>query len=159
MLGDGIAGAEPLDIGDRIRLSDRTSIEVLSPPVATAGRAHRGDNNRSLVLLVRIGEVRVLVPADVEHAAEEWLVGSGLDLRADALVLPHHGSRSSSSPTFVEAVSPRVAIASAGGGNRHGHPHPDVLARYEGAMVLRTDEHGDVTLRSDGARLWVRSAR
>ena len=159
VLGDGIAGAEPLDIGDRIRLTDRTSIEVLSPPVATAGRAHRGDNNRSLVLLVRIGEVRVLVPADIEHDAEEWLVGSGLNLRADALLLPHHGSKSSSSPAFVEAVSPRVAVASAGARNRHGHPHPDVLARYEGAMVFRTDQHGDVTLRSDGVRLWVRSAR
>ncbi|MDE2696563.1 MAG: DNA internalization-related competence protein ComEC/Rec2 [Chloroflexota bacterium] len=159
VLGDGIAGAEPFDIGDRIRLTDRTSIEVLSPPIVTAGRAHRGDNNRSLVLLVRVGDVRVLVPADIEADAEAWLVGSGLRLRADALVLPHHGSKSSSSPAFVEAVSPRVAIASAGAGNRHGHPHPDVLARYDGALLFRTDEHGDVTLRSDGVRLWVRSAR
>ena len=159
VLGDGIAGAEPFDIGDRIRLTDRTTIEVLSPPVVTAGRAHRGDNNRSLVLLVRVGEVRVLIPADIEADAEAWLVGSGLRLSADALVLPHHGSKSSSSPAFVEAVSPRVAIASAGAGNRHGHPHPDVLARYDGALLFRTDEHGDVTLRSDGVRLWVRSAR
>ena len=159
VLGDGIAGTSPLDIGDRIRLTDRTSIEVLSPPVATAGRAHRSDNNRSLVLLVRIGEVRVLVPADIEAPAEEWLVGSGLNLRADALVLPHHGSKSSSSPAFIEAVRPGVAIASAGAGNRHGHPHPDVLARYEDALLFRTDEHGDVTLRSDGVRLWVRSTR
>ncbi len=159
VLGDGIAGAAALDIGDRIRLTDRTSIEVLSPPVVTAGRAHRGDNNRSLVLLVHIGAVRVLVPADIEASAEEWLVDSGLDLRADALVLPHHGSKSSSSPAFAEAVQPRVAIASAGARNRHGHPHPEVLARYEGTLLFRTDEHGDVTLRSDGARLWVRSAR
>ena len=159
VLGDGTSNAAPLDIGDRIHLTARTSIEVLSPPVVTAGRAHRSDNNRSLVLLVRIGEVRVLVPADVEAPAEEWLAGSGLELRADALVLPHHGSKSSSSPAFVEAVRPRVAIASAGAGNRHGHPHPEVLARYEGALLFRTDLHGDVTLRSDGVRLWVRSAR
>ena len=74
-------------------------------------------------------------------------------------MLPHHGSKSSSSPAFAEAVQPRVAIASAGERNRHGHPHPDVLARYEGALLFRTDAHGDVTLRSDGVRLWVRSAR
>ena len=159
VLGDGIAGTSPLDIGDRIRLTARTTIEVLSPPVVTAGRAHRSDNNRSLVLLVRIGEVRVLVPADIEAPAEEWLVGSGLNLRADALVLPHHGSKSSSSAAFIEAVRPRIAIASAGASNRHGHPHPDVLARYEDVLLFRTDEHGDVTLRSDGVRLWVRSAR
>ena len=159
VLSDGMPNAAPLDIGDRIHLTARTSIEVLSPPVVTAGRAHRSDNNRSLVLLVRIGEVRVLVPADIEAPAEEWLAGSGLDLRADALVLPHHGSRSSSSLAFVAAVGPRVVIASAGAGNRHGHPHPEVLARYEGALLFRTDLHGDVTLRSDGVRLWVRSAR
>ena len=159
VLGDGMPNAAPLDIGDRIHLTARTSIEVLSPPMVTAGRAHRSDNNRSLVLLVRIGRVRVLVPADVEAPAEEWLAGSGLDLRADALVLPHHGSKSSSSPAFIAAVRPSVAIASAGAGNRHGHPHPEVLARYEDALLFRTDVHGDVTLRSDGVRLWVRSAR
>jgi competence protein ComEC len=152
-------GGAPLDIGDRIELSARTSIEVLSPPLATAGRAHRSDNNRSLVLLVRIGEVRILLPADIEAPAEAWLLASGLDVRADALVLPHHGSKSSSSPAFVAAVRPLVAIASAGAGNRHGHPHHEVLARYAGALLYRTDVHGDVTLRSDGERLWVRSAR
>jgi competence protein ComEC len=59
----------------------------------------------------------------------------------------------------VEAVQPRVAIASAGANNRFGHPHPEVLARYAGVLLYRTDEHGDVTLRSDGERLWVQSAR
>ena len=88
VLGEGAPDAEPFDIGDRIRLTARTSIEVLSPPIAAAGRGHRSDNNRSLVLLVRIGEVRILVPADIEAPAEEWLVASGLDLHADALVLP-----------------------------------------------------------------------
>ena len=155
VLRDGVS----LDIGDRIVLSDRTVIEVLSPPVQTAGRAHRSDNNRSLVLLVRIGELRILLPADIEAPAEQWLLDSGLDLRADALVLPHHGSKSSSSQAFVEAVQPRVAIVSAGAGNRRGQPYAEVLARYGGALLYRTDEHGDITLRSDGERLWVESAR
>ncbi len=153
------AGGEPFGIGDRIRLGPRTTIEALSPPEAAAGPAHRGDNNRSLVLLVRVGSVRILLPADIEASAERWLAASGYGLRADALVLPHHGSRSSSSPEFAAAVRPRVAIASAGAGNRHGHPHPEALARWGGALLFRTDEHGDVTLRSDGERLWVRSAR
>ena len=154
-----LADGTSLDIGDRIKISDRTVIEVLSPPVQTAGRAHRSDNSRSLVLLVRIGELRILLPADIEAPAEQWLLDSGLDLRADALVLPHHGSKSSSSQAFVEAVRPRIAIASAGAGNPHGHPHAEVIARYEDALLYRTDEHGDVTLRSDGERLWVQSAR
>ncbi|MYA20841.1 MAG: DNA internalization-related competence protein ComEC/Rec2 [Chloroflexi bacterium] len=148
-----------LDIGDRIRLSERTSIEVLSPPVVTATRAHQSANNRSLVLLVTIGERRILLPADIEAPAEQWLAASGLDLRADALVLPHHGSRTSSSEAFLEAVEPRVAIASVGARNPHGHPHAEVVERYAEALFLRTDEDGDVTLRSDGERLWVRSSR
>ena len=156
---DGSGGTRALDIGDRIRLSDRTSIEVLSPPVVTAGRAHRGANNRSLVLLVTIGDRRILLPADIEAPAEQWLASSGLDLRADALVLPHHGSRTSSSERFVEAVQPSVAIASVGARNPHGHPHAEVVARYAAIALYRTDEHGDVTLRSDGERLWLRSSR
>ena len=157
--GDAAIEGARTDIGDRIRLSERTSIEVLSPPIVTADRSHRGDNNRSVVLLVTIGERRILLPADIEASAERWLVESGLDLRADALVLPHHGSRTSSSEPFLAAVQPAVAIASAGAGNPHGHPHPEVIVRYEGTRLYRTDKHGDVTLRSDGKRLWVGSAR
>ena len=74
-------------------------------------------------------------------------------------MLPHHGSRSSSSEVFLDAVEPRVAIASVGAHNRHGHPHPEVVARYAAIVLYRTDEHGDVTLRSDGERLWLRSSR
>ena len=111
------------------------------------------------MLLVTIGERRILLPADIEAPAEQWLASSGLDLRADALVLPHHGSRTSSSERFVEAVQPSVAIASVGARNPHGHPHAEVVARYAAIVLYRTDEHGDVTLRSDGERLWLRSSR
>ena len=90
---------------------------------------------------------------------EQWLVDSGLDLRADVLVLPHHGSRTSSIELFLDAVQPAVAVASVGASNQHGHPHPEVVERYGNALLYRTDEHGDVTLRSDGERLWVGSAR
>ena len=150
-----------IDIGDRIRLSERTSIEVLSPPVASAGSAHRSGNDRSLVLLVTVGERRVLLPADIEASAERWLAALGPGLRADALVLPHHGSRTSTTAAFLAAVDPAVAIVSVGAGNPYGHPHPEPLARIEaaGAPLYRTDRHGEVTLRSDGERLWVRGAR
>jgi competence protein ComEC len=150
---------EAIDIGDRIRVSERTSIEVLSPPVQTVLRAHESDNNGSFVLLVRIGDIRVLLTADIETPAERWLTSSGLDLRADAIVVPHHGSATSSTEAFVQAVAPRVAIVSAGADNPFGHPRPDVLARYGDALLYRTDEDGSVTLRSDGERLWVDSER
>ena len=159
--GSPATAGERIDIGDRITLSDRTTIEVLAPPAATARRAHTSENDRSLVLLVTIGERRILLTADIEAGAEDWLVQSGLDVRADAIVVPHHGSRSSSSRALLDAVQPRVAVISLSAANPYGHPHPEVVARYEasGVLLLRTDEDGDVTLRSDGERLWVDSGR
>jgi competence protein ComEC len=148
-----------VDIGDRVRLSERVSIEVLAPPVVTRGRAHASSNDASLVLLVTIGERRILLPADIEASAEAWLVESGQPVAADVLVVPHHGSRTSSTPAFVAAVAPSVAVVSAGAGNPFGHPLSEVLERYEGAAVLRTDLNGNVTLSSDGERLWWRTER
>ncbi|MBX7110316.1 MAG: DNA internalization-related competence protein ComEC/Rec2 [Dehalococcoidia bacterium] len=147
-----------IDIGDRMHLTARTTIEVLSPPVLSDS-APRSDNDRGLVLLVTIGERRVLLPADIEAAAETWLVQSAVDLDADALVVPHHGSKTSSTPAFLAAVHPQVAVVSVGAHNAYGHPNAEVLARYADARVLRTDEDGDVTLTSDGQRLWYHAAR
>ena len=150
-----------VDIGDRLRLSERVVIEVLSPPVVTATHAHESDNDRSLVLLVTIGERRLLLTADIEAAAEEWLVRSGLDLRADVLIVPHHGSNTSSTPAFIEAVQPSLAIVSAGADNAHGHPHAAILGRYAAADVpiVRTDERGSIEVRTDGDALWLETER
>ena len=152
-------GAERIDIGDRIRLSARTTIEVLAPPVATLPRTLASENDRALVVLVTIGERCILLPADIEAAGEHWLATSGLDLRADVLVVPHHGSKTSSTPAFLAAVEPRAAVISVGARNSYGHPNPEVLARYGTIGMYRTDTAGEVTLRSDGTRLWVQAAR
>lgn len=135
---------------------DGVSLEVLgprsggSPPWVTR-------NDDSVVLAVRYGRVTVLLAGDVEARGEARLP----PVRALALKAPHHGSKSSSSPAFLEALGPRVALVSAGYRNRFGHPHPDVLARYRaaGVLVLRTDLDGCVTLETDGERTWLRSER
>ena len=165
-VGEVLAGAPTegmvtrrIDIGDRIWISPRTSVEVLSPPVVTLGAEHASENDRSLVLMVTIGDRRILLAADIEAAAERWLIRSGISLAADVLLVPHHGSLTSSTPEFVQAVSPRVAVISVGDRNSYGHPRPEVLARYEGVLVIRTDLSGDITLRSDGERLWLASGR
>ncbi len=144
-----------IDIGDRIRVSERVEIEVLGPPVDTIPATLASGNDTSLVLLVRIGTRRILLPADIERAGERWLVDSGLDLRADALIVPHHGSATSSTRAFLDAVQPRVAVVSVGAHNPYGHPVPEVIARYVGVHLYRTDESGDIALRSDGDRLWI----
>jgi hypothetical protein len=85
--------------------------------------------------------------------------GIEIERRDPPFGVPHHGSRSSSTPELVAAVRPTLAVVSPGAGNLHGHPHDEALARYAGALLARTDEHGDVKLTSDGERLWARAAR
>jgi len=101
-------------------------VEPLWPP-----RAGRGsDNARSLVVRIALpGGHRVLLPGDIDALAEMQLLSLETDPRADVLLLPHHGSRSSSSAAFLAAVAPQLAIASAPCRGRFGMPHPDVRRR------------------------------
>lgn len=104
----------------------------------------------------------MLLTGDIERATEAELVARG-DLRSDVLLVPHHGSRSSSSAAFLEAVRPRLAVAATGYRNRFGHPAAEVLARYDaiGVRVLRSDRDGAITLRlaPDGLRAETQRAR
>ncbi len=154
----GAEGAA-LTIGDRVHISDRVTLEILAPPSHTRDRRHASPNEASLVVMVTIGERRILLPGDIEAGSEDWLVRSGQRLHADVIAVPHHGSRTSSSPEFVDAVGAAVAVASVGLDNRFGHPHEEVVERYEDALFLRTDLNGDITIRSDGTRLWVSTSR
>jgi competence protein ComEC len=90
---------------------------------------------------------------------EGELVRSGAYLRSTVLKVPHHGSKTSSSPPFLDAVRPQVAVISVGQGNRFGHPSEEVLERLEGTLVFRTDRNGTVSIASDGHRLWIDAER
>jgi competence protein ComEC len=76
------------------------------------------------------------------------------------LKVGHHGSRTSTSKAFLEAVRPRLALVSVGANNSYGHPNPEVMQRLaaQGATVLRTDQLGTVILRTDGEQLEVEAA-
>jgi competence protein ComEC len=128
---------------------DGVDFEVLHPDAA-ALRERRRQNDRSCVVRVAARGGSALLAADIERQAEaEILARSRERLRADALLVPHHGSRSSSTPAFVAAVSPAFALVSVGWRNRFGQPSPEVLARYRGsgAFVLRTDLDGALRVR------------
>jgi len=135
-------------------------IEVLAPCPSLV--PDRGANDNSFVLRIRFGERAVLLVGDAEHDEERELVdrfGRTGGLRADVLKVGHHGSRTSSSSAFLEAVSPAVAVISCGVRNRFGHPHVptlDALAR-SGARVFRTDRDGSVVVTTDGRSLDVRT--
>jgi competence protein ComEC len=101
-------------------------IAPLWPPRGAAGSR----NARSLVVRIDAGEQRrALLPGDLDVEAERRLLERAVDLRADVLLLPHHGSRSSSSAAFLDAVAPRLAIASAPCRGRFGMPHREVRER------------------------------
>ncbi|MFC0113310.1 DNA internalization-related competence protein ComEC/Rec2 [Kibdelosporangium aridum] len=127
------------------------AIEVLGPHYADTrqeGEATGTEiNNGSLVLRATTTSGRVLLTGDVELAAQTDLLDARVDLSADVLKVPHHGSRYIV-PEFIEAVRPRVAMISVGAGNRYGHPNPTTLGRLiaGGATVLRTDQDGDVAV-------------
>jgi len=106
------------------------------------------DNARSCVLRVSARGGSLLIPADIGKAQEAQLLASGTPLRTDILLLPHHGSGGSSSTAFVDAVSPQLAIASAGYLNRHHHPQAAVVDRYlaAGSTVWRSDRDGAILI-------------
>jgi competence protein ComEC len=113
--------------------------------------------NTSIVFKLIYGQTSFLLVGDVETPVEEYLLkklGAG-DLRADVLKTGHHGSHSSTSEEFLNAVKPRFAVISAGRGNDYGHPHLRTLRRLErhNVKILRTDTMGDIKLVSDGSKI------
>lgn len=114
-------------------------------------RTALGVNDASLVLRVSYGHTAFLFPGDVERDGEAAAVARG-GLAADVVKIPHHGSRTSSSPAFVAAVGARWAVACTGAYNRYAFPHPEAVGRWRGADVLRTDE-GAIRFLSDGRRV------
>ena len=116
---------------------DGVQFDMLHPPdsAPVQARQHRAGsarNARSCVLRIRSAQGAVaLLTGDVEARQEAQLLAQAVDVRSDLLVVPHHGSRTSSSPAWVAATRPQVAVVQAGWGNRFGHPAAQVVARYQ----------------------------
>ena len=143
---------------------DGVRFSVLHParPAAVAG------NDASCVIAIRAGSRRMLITGDIEARAEGDLAERGLDLDADLVTVPHHGSRTSSTPDWLDRVDPDRALLSVGHANRFGHPHAQIVQRYRerGIGLVRTDRCGAIRLmlgrdvewqcERDTARLWRR---
>ena len=125
---------------------DGVRFEVLHPLAADYGTGLRA-NALSCVLRVDNGRHSALLVGDIEAAQETRLVEVQARLKADLLLMPHHGSKTSSTPAFLDAVQPRLALAQAGYRNRFGHPAPAVLARYRerGIEVVESARCGAAT--------------
>lgn len=131
-------------------------VEILHPR-ESAPLARKAGNEDSLVLRLTADGVSILLTADIGRASERAILEDGITVRSTVLKSPHHGSRTSSTASFLAAVAPRLVVISAGPGNPYKVPHPEVLERYEtaGLLVFRTDLDGavEITMHAPGIRI------
>lgn len=108
----------------------------------------KDENNRSIVLMVKLNKHKVLLAADMEKTAESVLIEDGINLECDVLKVGHHGSSSSSSEEFIKRCNPKATVISCGIGNQYSHPHEETLKLFEKEKLnlYRTDLNGDITL-------------
>jgi competence protein ComEC len=147
----------------RIQNIGGVKLNILHPPTdfiaKSANERWRNLNNNSIVLKVCFGSKSFLFPGDIMAEAEKELTAhSGDTLKSTILISPHHGSKSSSTPEFLEKVDPECVIISSGWKASGKFPHPSVLKRYSEYefKVFRTDTHGALSISTDGRRLKIR---
>ncbi|MFZ1397606.1 MAG: hypothetical protein WAS33_11935, partial [Candidatus Promineifilaceae bacterium] len=139
----------PVQAGESIEIGDGVRLEVVHPgPVLI--EENRNENSVSMRLVY--GDFTFLFTGDAEQAGEAEMLAGERPLTSLVFKAGHHGSNSSSSLPFLQAVQPQIIIVSAGVDNRFGHPAPEMLERADaiGAVVLRTDELGTISVTTDG---------
>ena len=141
--------------GDDIPL-ENVSTNVLAPP---EGYIANGDSNEnSIVLHLQYGNTSFLLPGDGETESEEYLLDAySSELNSTVLVPGHHGSASSSSPAYLDTVSPRLAVITSGYDSQYGHPHEEVLDRLSDRSIRTywTGTHGTIRMQSNGTAITV----
>lgn len=144
----GYSAVHP-EVGDTYAFGG-ASFTILGPV-----QKYSDNNNNSIVLRMTYGSNTFLFTGDAEAEAEADILEEGLEVRADVLKAGHHGSSTSTSDEFLEAVSPEYAVISCGEGNKYGHPHAETMNKFRqnGITVYRTDEQGTVIASSDGSTI------
>ena len=158
-----IADAHPnrtvADPGQIVALDHGVALHVL---LARRDDPDLSINDASVVTKLTYGDVSMLLPGDISKVSEFSLLESGADLRSTVLHVPHHGSDTSSTGEFLQAVAPAFAVVQVGTRNPFGHPSPAVMSRLIATVpehqILVTRDAGTVTFESDGERLWVMTA-
>jgi competence protein ComEC len=140
----------------------QAELQVLGPVnhvTADQGESSK-QNDSSLVIMVKTAGVRLLLTGDVEPPGQQAIVSAGVDLHADVIKIPHHGS-AQQDPAFIAGTHARLAIASAGLHNDYGHPAPRTvqLVRSLGMTLLRTDQNGSIAVRLQHGRLAAVTSR
>lgn len=141
--------------GDTIPLFDGVDFKVVAP-VKTIMDGKSGNpalNSNSVVGRLTYGDFSMLFTGDAEKDEEKTILESGANIKCDVLKVAHHGSKTSSSAAFLKAVSPKLAVISAGAGNSYGLPHDVTLnaLKKQNISVLRTDQDGTITIETTGS--------
>ncbi|MBI4919772.1 MBL fold metallo-hydrolase [Candidatus Azambacteria bacterium] len=158
-------GAEVLiaSAGDAVHFDENAEFDIISPDENSGGRVFNGKsegfgangndvNDTSIVGKLIYGDFSILFTGDATFKIENRLLVYGDNLKSDILKVGHHGSKYSSSLSFLKAVSPKAAIVEVGAKNRYGHPSPATLSRFKmfNMNIFRTDRNGDIKVLSDG---------
>ncbi len=140
--------------GQVVRLSRDATLTILAPFADYEGESPKHLHDSMVVAKLVYGSVEAMLTGDMERGLEFRLMERGADMDADILKAGHHGSKTSSSENFLNAVSPEVVVIQSGRNNRYGHPYQEVLDRFAalGIPVLRNDTEGDIRFVSDGSR-------
>ena len=144
-----------LSHGDML-FAAKTSFEVLWPP-AKINSLELSRNDRSLVLRVCCSEICFALTGDLEKLGEQGLLAQGDEIKSQVLKVGHHGSRTSTSGEFLQAIHPKIAVISAGKDNRFGMPHREVLERLgqEGIEWFSTERDGQMVIATDGKEIFI----
>ena len=135
--------------GDTISLGHGVEVTILNP---SSPHEFEDANDNSVVLWVQVYNVTFLLTGDSEAPAESSIIAVGYGWGSTVLKVGHHGSQTSASTEYLDAVGPEIAVISVGEGNRYDHPHPETLDKLtlESVAVYRTDLHGTVRVTTDG---------
>ncbi len=145
--------AEYSRTGTIIPLENGAEIQLVGP----VHNDYSSLNNFSIACRLSYGMRSFLFTGDIERAAESDIINSGEYIRSDVLKIPHHGSASSSTPSFLGEVSPEYAVISVGEDNPYGHPRPEIVERLVdlGCTILTTMEYGNIVFVTDGESLKI----
>ncbi len=137
---------------------DEVLVEVLYPPASDDAGAV-SDNDNSVVLRIIYGSRSFLLTGDIESAAENRILAGKVDLKSDLIKVAHHGSRTSSTQQFIDAVDAKQAIISVGRSSPFGHPHKEIVERWKahGTKLRTTGEKGTVSVSTDGKSLEIKT--
>lgn len=141
---------EIINKGDKVMIDDNLSLEILWPEENLQSSSI---NNSSLVILIKFNDKGILLTGDIEEEVETILQSN--IKKTDIVIVPHHGSKTSSSQKFVERLSPEIAVVSYGK-NNYGMPSDEVLARYitESSTILTTFSEGEINFILNGAKMY-----